>query len=440
MTGESDNETRLLLPTAIQNHLSSVLGDDAVANATIREAKSAQQQVFIVSLLPDSCQSTHPVCWQEALQTGRHHIVVRIWKGSARWWNLHSSYALSEFNESDKEPGVVLLARAEIAGYRVARKALVDTQLEIPQVLYFSHDSKECTEQQTPWAIMSYVGPDSAFFFDSPCIEPTDEWVTGMIKVRPEFGFDEPHPRWGRVPVDQCLDYVFHVLEKFTIPLHRHFLLNNDNDTSYWAKSRTYKDMVGLCRKAHDKMVRELKDVPNDETQARIIRALGLCIERLEDEAKQVTKLPAVLCHMDCQPQNLIVYREEECKIPQLHSVLDWEEAVLADPRFEILMLCRKVCANEKQAEAVWNYYTREMQSIDPRLTVGPIESWLKFETVHSITTLILQSMNLLNGGRSPWETKPDLLSKIEREFQRLAWRGWAFCEEITGNTSNGTC
>jgi len=438
-TGESD-EALLHLSPAITSHLQSVLGEDAVANAVIREAKSAQQQVFIVTLSPALCRALCPPSWQEALQAGSYNIVVRIWKGSARWWNLHSSHALSEFNESDQEPGVLLLARAEIAGYRVARKALLDSQLEIPQVLYFSHDSsRSCIEKQ-PWAIMSYVGPDSAFF-DSRH-SPTNEWLDGMITLRPEFGFDEPHPRWGRVPVVHCLNYVFHVLEKFTMPMHRYFLSGKDFPlTSVLGasvlKPRTYKDMVRLYKKAQRKMVREINDSTFDETQRRIVQTLGLCIQRLEGEADLVTDLPTVLCHMDCQPQNLIFYREEESELPQVHSVLDWEEAALADPRFEILLLCRKVCANGDQAHAVWEFYTEEIQSIDLNLDVGPIEPWLKLETVHSITTLVLQSMNLLNGGRSPWETKPDLLGKIEREFQRLTRMGWTHCESITNNIIN---
>lgn len=431
MTCDSSVDGPLLLPPSIVSHLQSVLGDYAVANARIREAKSAQQQVFIVTLSPDD--SCRPCQWQQALQSGCYNIVVRIWKGSARWWNLHSSHALSEFNEST-EPGVLLLARAEVAGYRMARDALDNSsQLEIPQVLYFSHDSKDCVEKQ-PWAIMSYVGPDSEFF-DSRST-PTNEWTDGMIKVRSEFGFDEPHPRWGRVPVDQCLDYVFHVLERFTLPMHRYFLSKEDD---YWlskvvpvdTKPRTYNDMVQLYKKAHDKMVREVLNDTNDETQKRVIHTLGLCIQRLQDETN-VNDMPPVLCHMDCQPQNLVFYREEKSKLPQLHSVLDWEEAAFADPRFEILLLCRKVCANREQAQAVWDFYATEIHRIYPRLTAGSMEPWLKLETVHSIISLALQSMNLLNGGRSPWETKPDLLGKIEREFQRLVCMGWSFCDEIS--------
>lgn len=436
MTGEKSTNGPLTLPPTITKHLQSVLGDGIVEKATIREAKSAQQQVFIVALSSSSC---HPPCslppiWQEALESGRHNIVIRIWKGSARWWNLHSSHAVSEFNESADEPAVLLLARAEIAGYRVARDALLleGGQAEIPKVLYFSHDDHDSVEKQ-PWAIMSYVGPENAFFDEQRV--PSSEWMDGMVKNRPEFGFDEPHPRWGRVPVDDCLDYVFHVLERFTIPLHRYFLLNEDGKVKHATKPRTYNDMVKLYEKAHDKIVQELQDAPLDKTQTKMVNTLGLCIQRLAQET-DVKNLPPVLCHMDCQPQNLIFYRQEDNTLPQLHSVLDWEEAAFADPRFEILLLCRKVCANQSQADAVWEFYTKELHKIDSRLTVGPIDPWLKLETVHSITTLVLQSMNLLNGGRAPWEARQDLLRKLEREYQRLAWAGWAFCD--TSNPSNG--
>jgi hypothetical protein len=103
---------------------------------------------------------------------------------------------------------------------------------------------------------------------------------------------------------------------------------------------------------------------------------------------------------------------------------LDWEEAAFADPRFELLLLCRKVCANRSQADEVWKVYREEL----PQPNLGSVEPWLKLETVHSLTTLLLQSMDLLGGGRNPWETKPDLWGKIQREFYRLASSGWAFC------------
>ena len=54
----------------------------------------------------------------------------------------------------------------------------------------------------------------------------------------------------------------------------------------------------------------------------------------------------------------------------------------------------------------------------------------LKLETVHSLCTLLLQAMDLLGGGRSPWETKPDLLGKDNRERRRLVQKmGWHFCD-----------
>ena len=441
MTTEKEStQSPLSLPPVVASHLQSVLGDTALENSIIREAKSAQQQVFIVTLTPnvgvDTVSSSS--CWKHALQSGNNTLVVRIWKGSARWWNLHCSHAHSEFNECSTEPGVWLLARAEVSGYRLAKRALQNSDVTIPHVLYFSHDSIQCMEKE-PWAILSYVGPQSCFFQNNSRVAPTDEWINGMITTRHEFGFEEPHPRWGRVPVDQCLDYVFHVLERFTIPMHRYFLVNCKGDmmSSFPAsddsilKPRRYADMIQLYKKAHEMMLQGVSNKSDDATLTRIVQTLGQCIHKLQQESVRVQDLPLVLCHMDCQPQNLIFYRQDNSTVPQLHSVLDWEEAAWADPRFEILLLCRKVCANRKQANTVWDFYTKEMQDLGPGFVVGPIGPWLQLETVHSITTLVLQSMNLLNGGRSPWETKPDLLGKIEREFQRLELMGWTFCDAI---------
>jgi hypothetical protein len=462
MTGDG-NGRQLSLPPTVLNYLQSVVGDVAVTSLTIWEAKSAQQQVFIVSLDASQCHQNVPsAIWRNALEQGCHHVVVRLWIGSARWWNLHCS----EFNDKDDDDGhdgVLTLARAEVAGYRIARTALLTTKtalVEIPRVLHFSHDhSQTCKSQQQPWAIMSYVGPKSAFFNDSQH-KPTDEWLDGMVTIRHEFGFDEPHPRWGRVPVDQCLTYCFHILERFILPMHGYFLSNEGSSALLdWTdlgtqssssssaakgnvKPRTYKDMIALYERAHSKMIPKDDD---DEQQTKIIHVLGQCIQRLaiignKEQAQKIEDMPPVLCHMDCQPQNLIFFRQgggddDNPLLFQLHSVLDWEEAAYADPRFELLLLCRKVCANRHQAQAVWDYYSREIQHINPTLVVGAMDAWLQLETVHSITTLVLQSMDLLvggggGGGRNPWETKPDLLGKMEREFHRLKDQGWTFCED----------
>jgi hypothetical protein len=139
---------------------------------------------------------------------------------------------------------------------------------------------------------------------------------------------------------------------------------------------------------------------------------------------------------MDCQPQNLIFVCDKEEQSHSISSVLDWEEAAYADPRFELLLLCRKVCANPEQAKTLWNRYAHHM-SQTYHLSMGPMEPWLRLETVHSITTLLLQTMDMLDGGRNPWETKPDLWGKIEREFQRLAQSGWGFCGAVV-STQNG--
>lgn len=89
------------------------------------------------------------------------------------------------------------------------------------------------------------------------------------------------------------------------------------------------------------------------------------------------------------------------------------------------------MCANRQQADELWGYYQHQF----PNLALGPIEAWLRLETVHSISTLLLQSLDLLGGGRSPWETKPDLLGKIEREFSRLVLSGWKFCAVVAVKT-----
>ena len=104
--------------------------------------------------------------------------------------------------------------------------------------------------------------------------------------------------------------------------------------------------------------------------------------------------------------------------LPQVSSVLDWEEAAMADARFELLMLCRKVCANRDQAEQLWEAY--QVGLLPPQPQLGLLGPWLALETVHSLTSLALQSMDLLGGGRTPWESEPDLWGKMQREMRRL--------------------
>lgn len=261
-----------------------------------------------------------------------------------------------------------------------------------------------------------------------------------MVQVRDEFGFNEPHPRWGRVPVESSLEYAITVLQSVVLPIHKYYFLNPRNVSLHGLQSPqscsiSYFDMIGLYKEKYKRIithngneVSKEKDSDNNKLQDAIIR-LGQAIDKLEEETRSVETLkenapPPVLCHMDYQPQNLLFASDRMCEVSHIVSVLDWEEAALADPRFDLLMLCRKVCANKAQADIIWNKYQVATKGI---VELGNIEPWLKLETVHSLLTLLLQAT--AGGGRSPWESKPDLWGKIEREFQRLAHTGWIFCK-----------
>ena len=149
------------------------------------EVKSAQQQVFILTLCFDS-ETDHGSQRGEEIAPiakGNNKIVARVWKGSARWWNLNTNDA------SGTRGGVVDIARSEIAGYRMARAATsasnaasgtVSPEVDgviIPEVIYFSCDYRRDKannvveavehrqkEEENPWAILSYVGEDSCYF------------------------------------------------------------------------------------------------------------------------------------------------------------------------------------------------------------------------------------------------------------------------------------
>jgi thiamine kinase-like enzyme len=475
--------------------------------------------------------------WRHALIQGNYRLVVRCWKGGSRWWNLHcNNNTKSNIQKSTSVTGqngctdqnashhhrtaVQELATSEIAGYKIARICLMEaannrmrqthhhqhyesSNLVIPTVLHA--DTEDCNE---PWAIFEYVGRHNPRFFCSSSSSSDDHsniinnnddnnnsiyddyWTRNMILVRDEFGYAEPHPRWGRVPIDECLAYATTVLVQVIIPLHVAFatlqkgsVANSSNSNSNhhgsngiqkrgnelfqqalqnlsgWKESSdtdergyTYETMIVLCKSAWKEMssfmdssdnidLTTKNDINNNIEDRRLrhaIQLLGRCIDRLQHESEDeeiIKPLPPVLVHMDCQPQNLLFARrrcgddgngKQPSSSSSLHvsSLLDWEEAAYADPRFELLLLGRKVCANQAQAEQIWNLYERQRENVQ----LGPIDPWLCLETVHSLATLLLQAMDLAGGGRCPWESKPDLWGRIEREFGRLVARGWSFC------------
>ena len=412
-------------------------------------------------------------------------------------------------------------------------------RIYMPEVLYFSHDDCNATPSilflsindrtchdndqcNKPWALMSYyeygvnndvdenqlyeerieieVDPEFKKDFNSDNMltneihspislttandktRPCYHFPATMIKIRHEFGFQEPHPRHGRIPIDECLEYSRMILNDVVMPIQSYFFKLNGNTENIdnhltsigWCNSNQetspfqYHDMITIYRQALHQMSitmhdNHVKGTKIDERMKTLLSMVCQCISALECEWEEEydgkpPPLPPVLCHMDLQPQNLAFgttndttksthdnttskndekYNTKDCFVA---SVMDWEEACYADPRFEILLICRKLLANLDQAKKLWQSYSSYVKQLNTLFAsksnndikqweVGPLTPWLKLETVHSICTLLLQSMDLLGGGRSPWETKPDLWRKIDRERQRLVKLGWHFCD-----------
>jgi len=516
------------------------------ANNAISKNKTI---VHMPSLMRFRGGNENPLKW--ALKDGNDRIVLRIWNGGASWWNLNSNC----YQTCTK------IAKSEVAGYRVARRALLmytqhcmkvghfkteqqiestswnPTQVIIPDLLYFSLDNvnerKDIEKTKTPslvssfpFAIFSYVGNGSKTIgIGASNIDQENEndnanksnqkWVfcdslvRNMVKIRHEFGYGEPHPRHGRVSVELALDYAMQVLDSVILPLHSAFFIdhlsgmmskkgqNKTHNSSggsggryinsillediyplsrVYNKGKNYENELTVepdpspCR-YHDmialyqKTVLSLKQTAPTKNQHtnvvysrklhQLIDILEECVENLISEAKlhypnlighcgvdSEDVIPPVLCHMDLQPQNMIMRQltascsTESCSTevastPRIASVLDWEESCYADPRFELLMLCRKVVANRIQADILWEYYSNIMGKRFElsNNTFGPIEPWLKLETIHSLFTLIMQGMDLQGGGRNPWEGKHDLWGKVSRELSRLVDLGWSFCQ-----------
>ncbi|KAL7443184.1 hypothetical protein ACHAXH_006632 [Discostella pseudostelligera] len=517
----------------------------------------------------------------DALRRGNNRLVLREWKQGACWWNLNMNQGTRYLNGNgdstttsstlDKVKSALSMARAEVAGYRLAKLAMdsnqnsklspcpcvrngdsnlhedgmvfnSDQNMFTPEVLYFSHDScntkhnmdDRCEiENNSPWAVLSYfdsgdaskintheeqlevdmdcesLGVDknwnSSLSFDGDAVNstmkssekyPCHHFPTTMIKIRHEFGFCEPHPRHGRVPTDECLDYAMMILHDVVIPLQSYFFVIESADhvvmgtqpmvehlrsigwvdptkLSQTVKPFQYHDMITVYRYALDRLSKanavRHKEGEKDERMDFLLSLLVKCVNALscewEGSEGKPPPVPPVLCHMDLQPQNLFfrhtktnhemnggvavtengghhnnkhIHSARDCSVA---SVMDWEEACYADPRFELLLICRKVLANREQTEELWQSYSDRVRQISERISlkrktnihwdVGSIEPWLKLETVHSLCTLLLQAMNLLGGGRNPWETTSDLWGKIDRERRRLVHMGWRFCDSF---------
>ena len=410
-----------------------------------------------------------------------------------------------------------------------------DQRMYAPEVLYFSHDTRLCQhnmdnqcdiEHNSPWALLSYFDNEDSSKLNKHqkqlCVEvdceslgfdinwnisssfcngtmhsamrnckstcPCYHFPTTMTKIRREFGFEEPHPRHGRVPTDECLEYAMMILNDVVVPIQSYFFMmetsNKDSFDSQWlfenlrsigfvdckqpiqtVKPFQYHDMIEVYRDALNRLVNvnalRKEDGGNDEKMDFMIRLLDKCVEALGYTwtAGTPPPLPPVLCHMDLQPQNLFFrhsskksdavinehggqhknkqyHSAEDCSVA---SIMDWEEACYADPRFELLLICRKVLASREQAEQLWQSYSNRIRHMSQCIfskrmknahwDVGSLEPWLKLETVHSLCTLLLQAMDLLGGGRNPWESTSDLWGKIDRERRRLVQMGWSFCD-----------
>ena len=433
-------------------------------NGSVQDIKSAQQKVYTIPccILDDSIDSNSVRCdsptnqkerkeaIHRALKRGAGKLILRQWISSARFWNLNNVLDVTE---------VRLLANSEVTGYRIAKQILdvngrdnsvTENKGEIiPEVLYFSDDyENNCdANNQLYWALLSFVGSGSENFGHRRYHD--DNFTRQMVKVRREFGFDEPHPRHGRVDENRSEAYAMKLLEYVVIPIHHFFYCHSHHDESSWSRyhdnkmisrqcSISYYDMILVYEnalKAIQENVDVVSTIDRDKYLSLLMSVVAQCLKVLYENEKHINQLTATLVHCDLQPQNVIFWKRpcdvtDKSFIPEISSVLDWEEATFADPRFELLLICRKVCANKIQAYNIWEYYKLKISELDHEIDIGPIEPWLQLEGVHSIVTLTLQGLNLLGGGRNPWETKNDLRDKIERELHRLISLGMTFCQE----------
>lgn len=352
-TGENSLEDKAL-PLFVSNHLKLKYG----AAVKVERLKSAQHEMYAVTF-------------------SDRKIVVRLYKGGSKWSHLNRPTDII----SD-----------ELRGYRIAQNFLAN----IPSVLYESL-------QPQPWAILDFIVPTENL---------NNYWTQSMVKTRLEFGYEEPHPRWGRVPTEYALEYAMLVLHQVIIPLHKGMRMHKPYQNM--KEGLSYKKMLQKCQKSCD----EMKDTADSRHMAAI-NSLQKAIQEVEVVQKrngldQDASHPHVLLHLDCQPQNLFFtggLENSERRPSRIYSVLDWEESTIGDGRFELLLLGRNVCASREQASFIWKTYEAEFPGL------GPLDPWLRLGSLHTITSLLLQLTNVTAGRAT--QGQPAVSGKLEREWQR---------------------
>jgi hypothetical protein len=106
--------------------------------------------------------------------------------------------------------------------------------------------------QLYPWAILEYVGEHSTLYHphgidgqdrvlsNPPTTPPSPPpqqlyfdttHVDSMIPIRMEYGYNETHLRWGRLPIELCIPYTTYILRSFIVPLHSYYLRTENENT-----------------------------------------------------------------------------------------------------------------------------------------------------------------------------------------------------------------
>uniref|UniRef100_A0A7S1BSL3 Aminoglycoside phosphotransferase domain-containing protein n=1 Tax=Corethron hystrix TaxID=216773 RepID=A0A7S1BSL3_9STRA len=416
----------------------------SVDSSGVSSIPSARHAVFVLPVVKNGVIEDESVTCplDEALSYGHNRLILRVWKGTARWWNLGCG------NDDRQGAAADVVARAEVAGYRLAHKALsrddAATAVVVPSVLHFSPgEETDCLLENVdgtslPWALLTYVGSGSAAF-GTGRRHDGGSFVRSMVKIRREYGYDEPHMRHGRVDEGRAADYARKVVRDVVLPIHSYYLgevkRREDGNVALLGHTKTYAKMVKL----YTEVLSGLRQQVTTQNEAfhdakrtyilAILQIMGTGIDQLKIHAESLSPLGPVLCHGDMQPQNLMFWtsdtgdkaRRGSKTIPNVACVLDWEEAGWADPRFELVLICRKICSDRNQADIIWKAYgdvLLELHNTD----IGSIDPWLKMEGVHSVLTEISKVVKVT------YKRNVALEGKIERELYRLGNLGWTFC------------
>ncbi|GMI45001.1 hypothetical protein TrCOL_g9319 [Triparma columacea] len=413
-------------PTIIPQTYLDTLKDVVEGTLRFEELKSAQHKVYKVQ---------YEVKGGGGEGGGLVTSVLRVYVGASSWWNLYLDSCPSD-----------LLPPAEISTSEHLCYTLTQKYYDQAPPSFGPRSPSMRTFQpsvlgsSSNWLSLSYV-PHTPF--------------PHMIPDRVEFGFLEPHPRHGRLEPRDCLGYCCMVLEGYFYRVCKGAWKEGGGKGEV-----NPRDVVGRVEKVMKEVEGRGVGGGRAEEVKRMASELGrdyfAGVEEWrgggeegandggERSEKTVPYLPPVVVHCDLQPQNLCLgtaqdvggerregtwtRREDNDTTTTtttyfIEGVVDYEEARFADPRFELMFMCRRVCCDLEQASIVWGMFSEFSKG--EGWEVGGLEGWMKLECLVTLAGCVVRGSGMgeewikKEGRGEGRQDQEEEWRKYEREIER---------------------